>query len=160
MIDDPEVEAVAIATPAATHFALARRALLRGKHVLVEKPMCASVAEARELVALGEKNGVTLMVDHTYLFHGAVEKLRQLHQDGSLGAVSYYDSLRVNLGLFQPDLNVLWDLGRMISRSWTICSTKIRSTSRRRDIATSTLACPISPMSRCILPPTPSRIST
>jgi predicted dehydrogenase len=111
VIDDPEVEAVAIATPAATHFSLARRALVRGKHVLVEKPMCASVAEARELVALAEHNGVTLMVDHTYLFHGAVGKLRQLHQDGSLGAVSYYDSLRVNLGLFQPDLNVLWDLG-------------------------------------------------
>ena len=111
MIDDPEVEAVAIATPTATHFSLARRALVRDKHVLVEKPMCASVAEARELVALAEDNGVTLMVEHTYLFHGAVGKLRQLHQNGSLGAVSYYDSLRVNLGLFQPDLNVLWDLG-------------------------------------------------
>jgi predicted dehydrogenase len=111
VIDDPEVEAVAIATPAATHFSLAHRALVRDKHVLVEKPMCASVTEARELVALAEHNGVTLMVDHTYLFHGAVGKLRQLHRDGSLGAVSYYDSLRVNLGLFQPDLNVLWDLG-------------------------------------------------
>ena len=90
VIDDPGVEAVAIATPAATHFSLARRALVRNKHVLVEKPMCASVAEARELVALAEHNGVTLMVDHTYLFHGAVGKLRQLHQNGSLGAVSYY----------------------------------------------------------------------
>jgi predicted dehydrogenase len=92
VIDDPEVEAVAIATPATTHFSLARRALVRDKHVLVEKPMCARVAEARELVALAERNGVTLMVDHTYLFHGAVGKLRRLHQEGSLGAVSYYDS--------------------------------------------------------------------
>ncbi len=89
VIDDPEVEAVVIATPAATHFSLAARALVRKKHVLVEKPMCASVAEAQELVALAERSGVTLMVDHTYLFHGAVEKLRQLHQNGSLGAVSY-----------------------------------------------------------------------
>jgi len=95
VIDDPEVEAVAIATPAATHFSLARRALVRDQHVLVEKPMCASVAEAKELVALAEHNGVTLMVDHTYLFHGAVGRLRQLHQNGSLGAVSYYDSLKV-----------------------------------------------------------------
>lgn len=93
VIDAPEVEAVAIATPAATHLSLARRALVCDKHVLVEKPMCASVAEAQELVALAEHNGVTLMVDDTYLFHGAVGKLRQLHQDGSLGAVSYYDSL-------------------------------------------------------------------
>ena len=91
VIDDPEVEAVAIATPAATHFSLARRALLRDKHVLVEKPLCARVAEARELVAVADHNGATLMVDHTYLFHGAVGKLRQLHQNGSLGAVSYYD---------------------------------------------------------------------
>jgi predicted dehydrogenase len=111
LVDDPKVEAVAIATPAATHFPLARRALRRGKHVLVEKPMCAGVDEARELVALAEHNGVTLLVDHTYLFHGAVRKLKELHRNGSLGVVSYYDSLRVNLGLFQPDLNVLWDLG-------------------------------------------------
>lgn len=111
MIDDPEVEAVAVATPAATHYVLARRALVRGKHVLVEKPMSASVAEAEELVALAESAGATLMVDHTYLFHGAVRKLRDLCREGALGAVSYCDSLRVNLGLFQPDLNVLWDLG-------------------------------------------------
>jgi predicted dehydrogenase len=111
LVDDPRVDAVAIATPAATHFPLARRALLRGKHVLVEKPMCAGVAEGRELVALAEAGGVTLMVDHTYLFHGVVRKLRELLRNDSLGVVSYYDSLRVNLGLFQPDLNVLWDLG-------------------------------------------------
>jgi predicted dehydrogenase len=111
LVDDPEVEAVAIATPAATHFSLARQSLVLGKHVLIEKPMSASVAEGRELVALAERHAMTLMVDHTYLFHGAVRKLRELHRNGLLGVVSYYDSLRVNLGLFQPDLNVLWDLG-------------------------------------------------
>ncbi|MBV8590691.1 MAG: Gfo/Idh/MocA family oxidoreductase [Acetobacteraceae bacterium] len=110
LIDDPRLDAVAIATPAATHFPLSRRALLRGKHALVEKPMCTSVAEAKELVALAEDNGVTLMVDHTYLFHGVVRKIKELHRNGALGIASYYDSLRVNLGLFQPDLNVLWDL--------------------------------------------------
>jgi predicted dehydrogenase len=111
LVDDPEVEAIAVATPAATHFRLARRAILAGKHVLLEKPMCPSTAEGGELVALAERTGTTLMVDHTYLFHGAVRKLRELYQSGALGAVSYYDSLRINLGLFQPDLNVLWDLG-------------------------------------------------
>jgi predicted dehydrogenase len=111
LIEDPNIEAVAIATPAATHFSLARLALLRDKQVLVEKPMCTSLAEAKELVALAEKHRTTLMVDHTYLFHGAVRKLRQLRRKDALGAISYYDSLRVNLGLFQPDLNVLWDLG-------------------------------------------------
>jgi len=111
LIEDPSIEAVAIATPAATHFSLACSALLHEKHVLIEKPMCATLAEANELVALAEQCRATLMVDHTYLFHGAVQKLRDLHRNGSLGAISYYDSLRVNLGLFQPDLNVLWDLG-------------------------------------------------
>jgi predicted dehydrogenase len=111
MIDDPGIGAVAIATPVATHFALAARALKLGKHVLVEKPMCASIEEARELVAIAERTGATLMVDHTFLFHGAVQALHRLISSGSLGTVSYYDSLRVNLGLFQPDVNVLWDLG-------------------------------------------------
>jgi len=111
LINDPNIEAVAIATPAATHFSLARLAILRDKHVLVEKPMCASLAEAKELVALAAEYGTTLMVDHTYLFHGVVQKLRQLRRKDALGTISYYDSLRVNLGLFQPDLNVLWDLG-------------------------------------------------
>jgi predicted dehydrogenase len=111
LIDDPHIEAVVIATPAASHFSLGRLALSREKHVLVEKPMCASLAEAKELVALAQKCGTTLMVDHTYLFHSVVQKLRQLRRKDALGAISYYDSLRVNLGLFQPDLNVLWDLG-------------------------------------------------
>jgi len=110
LIDDPEIEAVAIATPVSNHFELARRALTRFKHVLVEKPMCAGVAEGEELVALAERTRRTLMVDHTYLFHGAVQKVRELKNSGALGVVSYFDSVRINLGLFQPDMNVLWDL--------------------------------------------------
>ena len=110
LIDDREVEAVAIATPVSSHFELARRALTRFKHVLVEKPMCASVAEGEELVALAKRTRRTLMVDHTYLFHGAVQKLHALKTSGALGVVSYFDSVRINLGLFQPDMNVLWDL--------------------------------------------------
>lgn len=111
LIDHPSVEAVVIATPVALHFNLAARALKHGKHVLVEKPMCASLAEARELVAIAERSGATLMVDHTFVFNGVVQKLGELKRSGVLGDVSYYDSLRVNLGLFQPDVNVLWDLG-------------------------------------------------
>jgi predicted dehydrogenase len=110
LVDLTDLAAVLIATPVATHFPLARRAIIRGRHVLVEKPMCATVAEGEELVALAAQRGTRLMVDHTFLFTAAVQKLRQLNQSGALGKVSYYDSLRVNLGLFQPDVNVLWDL--------------------------------------------------
>ncbi|HJS87989.1 MAG TPA: Gfo/Idh/MocA family oxidoreductase [Acetobacteraceae bacterium] len=109
-LNDPEVEALVIATPAATHHDLARRALERGKHVLVEKPMCASADQAADLVARAEAAGLVLMVDHTFLFHPAVVHLKSLIGAGSLGHVSYFDSQRINLGLFQPDVNVLWDL--------------------------------------------------
>src|SRR5882672_2591917 len=101
LIDDPDVDAVAIATPVSTHFPLARRALARSKHVLVEKPMCTTSSEGEELIALARSNRCTLMVDHTYLFHPAVCKLAEVKLSGSLGTISYYDSLRVNLGLFQ-----------------------------------------------------------
>ncbi|MHB8462552.1 MAG: Gfo/Idh/MocA family protein, partial [Vulcanimicrobiaceae bacterium] len=110
IIDDKSIEAVAIATPVGTHFDLARRAILAGKHVLIEKPMCASVAEAEELVALAARQGVILMVDHTYLFTGAVQHITELVRAENLGRLCYYDSMRVNLGLFQPDVDVLWDL--------------------------------------------------
>jgi predicted dehydrogenase len=110
LIDSFDIDAVVIATPVITHFPLALRALQRGKHVLVEKPMCASASEGRELVAVADRTKRTLMVDHTYLFHGAVDKLKELKASGALGEITYYDSLRVNLGLFQPDMNVLWDL--------------------------------------------------
>ncbi len=109
-IDDPRVEAIAIATPVSAHYSIARKALEKGKHVLVEKPFCVSVEEAEELVAIAERTGATLMVDHTFLFHPAVRQLGKMVKSGALGSVSYYDCLRVNLGLFQPDVNVLWDL--------------------------------------------------
>ena len=110
MIDSAGLDAVVVATPVATHHALAQRAIEKGKHVLVEKPICASVAEAEDLVARAKAGGVTLMVDHTFLFTGAVQSIRDIYREGQLGHVSYYDSMRVNLGLFQPDINVLWDL--------------------------------------------------
>jgi predicted dehydrogenase len=110
LIRDNEIEAVFIATPAATHFLLARQAILAGKHVFVEKPLSTTVAEAEELVSLAERNGVILMVDHTYLFTGAVQRIAEAIQSGELGRLCYYDSTRINLGLFQPDINVLWDL--------------------------------------------------
>ncbi len=111
MIAAPDLDAVAIASPVGTHFALAEQALRTGKHVLVEKPLASTVAEAEELAALAAHQGLTLLVDHTFLFTGAVQTIRQLYRDGELGRISYYDSIRVNLGLFQPDVNVLWDLG-------------------------------------------------
>ncbi|MBD9491350.1 Gfo/Idh/MocA family protein [Ensifer sp. ENS11] len=107
---DPTIDAVVIATPVSSHYDLARAALEARKHVMVEKPMCASSAEASDLVARAEAYGLTLMVDHTFLFHPAVLKLADLVHSGALGHVSYFDSQRINLGLFQPDVNVLWDL--------------------------------------------------
>lgn len=107
---DPEIDAVAIATPLFTHFPLAKAALEAGKHVLVEKPLAGSTAECEELVALAAERGKTLMVDHTFLFTGAVRKVRDVIQAGKLGRVLYFDSVRINLGLFQPDFNVVWDL--------------------------------------------------
>ncbi|WP_404422605.1 Gfo/Idh/MocA family protein [Nibricoccus sp. IMCC34717] len=110
VLRDPHIHAVAIATPVATHFPLAKAALLAGKHVLVEKPLANSSADAEELVALATERGLTLAVDHTYVYHPAVERVRQVVQGGELGTLSYIDSSRINLGLFQHDVNVLWDL--------------------------------------------------
>ncbi len=107
---DAEIDAVVIATPVSTHYTLARTALDHGKHVLVEKPICASKDEAADLVERADAARRVLMVDHTFVFHPAVRKLRDLIQGDALGHVSYYDSQRINLGLFQPDVNVLWDL--------------------------------------------------
>jgi predicted dehydrogenase len=110
LLDDPDIEAIAIATPVSTHFPIARDALVAGKHVLVEKPLATSVREAETLVELAAKHGRLLMVDHTYLFTGAVEKMHELVYSGELGEVLYFDSTRINLGLFQHDVNVVWDL--------------------------------------------------
>jgi predicted dehydrogenase len=110
LLDAPDIDAIAVATPVSTHFAIAREVLNAGKHVLVEKPLATSVREAEMLVELAAKKGRLLMVDHTYLFTGAVAKMRELVVSGELGEVLYFDSTRINLGLFQHDVNVVWDL--------------------------------------------------
>jgi len=104
------IDAVAIVTPVYTHFEIARKALQNGKHVFVEKPFTYSVAQAEELIELAEKNKLKIMVDHTFLFTGAVRKIKEIIDDGILGNLYYFDSIRVNLGLFQHDVNVIWDL--------------------------------------------------
>ena len=104
------LDAVAVVTPVATHFDLALRALESGKHVLVEKPMTATVEQGERLKMEAEERGLTLMVDHTFVYTGAVRKIQELVRAGELGEVYYYDSTRINLGLFQHDVNVLWDL--------------------------------------------------
>ena len=104
------VDAMAIVTPVWTHFELAKAALENGKHVFVEKPFTSSAAQAEELIDLADKKKLQIMVDHTFLFTGAVRKIRQLVDEGALGKLYYYDSTRVNLGLFQHDVNVVWDL--------------------------------------------------
>jgi len=110
VLNDNTVNAVIIATPVFTHFALAKKALSKGKHVLIEKPMTSTSAEAIELYELSQKVGKLLMVDHTFLYTGAVQKMNQLIEGGTIGELTYFDSTRINLGLFQPDINVLWDL--------------------------------------------------
>ena len=110
VIDHKEVDAVVIATPVFTHYEIAKKALINGKHVLLEKPMTATVSEAEELIELANKHNKVLMVDHTFLYTGAVQKIKSLIDDGNIGKVKYVDSTRINLGLFQPDVNVLWDL--------------------------------------------------
>lgn len=110
IINDPSIDAVVIATPVFTHFPLAKKALLNGKHVLIEKPMTSTVAEADELIELAEQKGLTLMADHTFLYTGAVQKMKELMENKTVGVPHYFDSTRINLGLFQPDVNVIWDL--------------------------------------------------
>ncbi|MGZ8508992.1 MAG: Gfo/Idh/MocA family protein [Chitinophagaceae bacterium] len=110
IINDKEIDAVVIATPVFTHFALAKKALENGKHVLIEKPMTSTVAQAEELIELAGRKGLTLMADHTFLYTGAVQKMKELIDTDIVGTPRYFDSSRINLGLFQPDVNVLWDL--------------------------------------------------
>ena len=111
VLDDPDVDAVVIATPVATHYALARKALLQGKHTLVEKPFVTDPVEADDLVALAREKKRVLMVGHTFEYSAAVNHVRDVIARGEIGEVQYVRSLRVNLGLFQKDINVLWDLG-------------------------------------------------
>jgi predicted dehydrogenase len=110
LLNDTEIDAVIIATPVFSHFPLAQKALQNGKHVLLEKPMASSVKECEILMDLAAQKGLTLMVDHTFLYTGAVEKIKATIDAGEIGKVKYIDSTRINLGLFQPDINVLWDL--------------------------------------------------
>lgn len=110
LIADPAIEAVVIMTPVSTHFDLALKALQAGKHVLVAKPLAGSSAQVEVLIGEAERRGLTLMVDHTFIYTGAVRRIKELVDSGSLGRLYYYDSVRVNLGLFQHDVNVLWDL--------------------------------------------------
>ncbi len=110
VLRSPEIDAVAVITPVWTHFELAKTALENGKHVFVEKPFTSTAEQAEEIIELAARKNLTIMVDHTFLFTGAVQKIRQLINDGTLGKLYYYDSTRVNLGLFQHDVNVIWDL--------------------------------------------------
>lgn len=110
LLTSMEIDAVAVITPVWTHYELAKAALENGKHVFVEKPFTSTTAQGEELVELAARKNLTIMVDHTFLFTGAVKKIRELLCEGTLGKLYYYDSTRVNLGLFQHDINVLWDL--------------------------------------------------
>jgi predicted dehydrogenase len=110
VLDDARVSAIAIATPVETHFDIAKAALLAGKHVIIEKPMTQTVTQGEQLCRLAAERGLTLMVDHTFLYTGSVEFLRRLVEQQQFGRVLYVDSVRVNLGLFQNNANVLYDL--------------------------------------------------
>ena len=110
ILTSPTIDAVAVVTPVWTHYELAKAALQNGKHVFVEKPFTSNSKQAEELIELAARKNLTIMVDHTFLFTGAVRKIRELTESGALGDLYYYDSLRVNLGLFQHDVSVIWDL--------------------------------------------------
>jgi len=111
LLADKSLDAITIATPVDSHFSLAKQALLAGKHVLLSKPMCRNSAQCEELIAIADERKLVLMVDHTFVYHGAVRLMKQLITDGEVGDLLYLSSVRVNLGIFQQDVNVLWDLG-------------------------------------------------
>jgi predicted dehydrogenase len=110
VVESTDIDLVAICTPVFTHYELAKKSLEAGKHVLIEKPMTSTSAEGEELLNLAEQKGLHIFVDHTFLFTGAVVKIKELIKGGEIGDLYYFDSTRVNLGLFQHDVNVLWDL--------------------------------------------------
>jgi predicted dehydrogenase len=110
LLADPSIDAIAVATPVQTHFELGLAALMAGKHVWMEKPMCETSREARRLVDVAAQRGLTLLVDHTFIYTGAVRKMGEIIRSGDLGRIYYYDSVRVNLGLFQRDVSVISDL--------------------------------------------------
>jgi predicted dehydrogenase len=110
VLDDDKIDGIAIATPVNTHFPIAKACLESGKHILVEKPLASSVAEGEELIDLANRNDLQIMCDHTFCYTGAVRKIKEIVESGWLGELLYFDSVRVNLGLFQQDVNVVWDL--------------------------------------------------
>jgi len=110
ILKSPNIDVVAVVTPVWSHYELAKRALENGKHIFVEKPFTCSVAQAEELIEIADRKNLKIMIDHTFLFTGAVRKIKELVDSHTLGDLYYYDSLRVNLGLFQHDINVIWDL--------------------------------------------------
>ena len=110
LLDSPEVDAIVVATPVSTHYPLALKALQAGKHVLVEKPLSDSSEKCQHLIDVAREQGKLLMVDHTFPYTGAVSKIKELVDSGELGEILYYDSVRINLGLFQRDVSVIWDL--------------------------------------------------
>jgi len=110
LLDDPEIDAIAIATPVSSHFEWAMAALRANKHVLVEKPLASNSQEAIQLIDEAARRKLVLMVDHTFVYTSAVRKIRELIASNALGEIYYYDAVRVNLGLFQHDVNVIWDL--------------------------------------------------
>jgi predicted dehydrogenase len=110
ILKSASIDVVAVVTPVWTHYELAKRALENGKHIFVEKPFTCSAAQAEELIELADRKNLKIMIDHTFLFTGAVRKIKEMVDKKELGDLYYYDSLRVNLGLFQHDVNVIWDL--------------------------------------------------
>ncbi|MBN1575039.1 MAG: Gfo/Idh/MocA family oxidoreductase, partial [Chitinispirillaceae bacterium] len=110
IIKSPDIDCIAVVTPVSSHYPLAKKVLEQGKHLFVEKPFTASVAHAEELIELAEQKKLIIMVDHTFLFTGAVMKMKEIIDRKTLGTIYYYDSTRINLGLFQHDVNVVWDL--------------------------------------------------
>jgi predicted dehydrogenase len=110
IIKDPNIDLIAICTPVFSHYEIAKAALNEGKHVLIEKPMTSKSEDAEDLINLAEKKGLRIFVDHTFVFTGAVRKMKELIENDDIGDLYYFDSVRVNLGLFQHDVNVLWDL--------------------------------------------------
>jgi len=110
MLDESDIDIVAVATPVPFHFEVAKAALLAGKHVLIEKPLASSVAECEELIELADSKGLTLMVGHTFLYSASIQMIKKIIDSGELGEIRYINSQRLNLGLFQKDINVVWDL--------------------------------------------------
>ncbi len=132
LLQSPQVDAVAIATPVFTHFELGMKALKAGKHLFIEKPLASTSDQAYQLIQEAQKRKLTLFVDHTFLYTGAVRKIKEVVASGKVGKITYYDSVRINLGLFQHDINVLWDLAvHDLSPSWIISWNKSPSPFRR-----------------------------